>query len=314
VDGSGFEKIAPYLQDPLVLVGFAALLFFGLARTLFKSGLLTPVAGAKSYRLLQTVMLYGFVMGIAIIGLGFGLKYRELSQSEQRSAVSLITREFEANLAAVEALRKNTISMLEIVQQTANSLRDPAIPALAVLFPAANVSGGNEKAPKELALDALSALFDRKLDRNKLEMSRGDSAARAIKETIDRTRPVVVSLSDPLRQRYVIREDAWNANLPILRKVSLGGVPELQDSYAATRRLRADYDVVCAAVIAYLDSLETIFDKKKGVNLESLTSVLAQERLSVQLLSAYGDSLMSQLVKLKAVQDGLQPKLRHTGD
>ena len=53
----GFDKIAPYLKDPLVLVGFALLLFFGLTRSMIKSGLLKPISGRLSYRLLQTILL-----------------------------------------------------------------------------------------------------------------------------------------------------------------------------------------------------------------------------------------------------------------
>jgi hypothetical protein len=60
MDSISFDKLAPYLKDPLVLVDFALLLFFGLARPLIRSGLLTPVTGAKSYRVLLTVLLYGF--------------------------------------------------------------------------------------------------------------------------------------------------------------------------------------------------------------------------------------------------------------
>ena len=35
-----FGSLAPYLKDPLVLVGFLLLLFFGILRTLIKSGII----------------------------------------------------------------------------------------------------------------------------------------------------------------------------------------------------------------------------------------------------------------------------------
>lgn len=81
MDSFSFEKLAPYLSDPLVLVGFVLLLFFGLARAIVRSRLLTPINGLKSYRVLQTLLLYGFVLGVLIIALGFGLKYRDLSET-----------------------------------------------------------------------------------------------------------------------------------------------------------------------------------------------------------------------------------------
>jgi len=302
LENLGFEKFAPYLKDPLVLVGFVLLLFFGIARFLIKSRLLTPVSGIKSYRLLQTILLCGFVLSIMVIGLGFGLKYRELSETEQRNAVGLMHREMDANLASVEALRRNTITMLEIVQRTASSLRSPEVKVLAVLFPAKNLQSGTTTPPKQLALDALSQLLESKLDRNRVEMARGDAVAKIIRSTIDRTRPTIASLSDPSRERYVIRDAAWQANLPVLRKVYIEGVPELQKSYVAAQKLRADYDVICTSVLAYLDALHAVFNKEPGVTIESLTAALTQERQTLALLAAYGGALADNMAELKATQ------------
>lgn len=300
-----FEAIAPYLKDPLVLVGFVLLLFFGIARSLIKSRLLSPVSGIKSYRLLQMILLGGFVLSVVVIGLGFGLKYRELSEAEQRNAIGLMRRELDANLASVEALRRNTVTMLEIVQRTAMSLRSPEVKVLALLFPAKNLQAGNTIPPKQLALDALSELLASKLDRDKVEMARGDAVAKIIRGTIDRTRPTIESLSDPLRERYIVRDAAWNANLHMLRKVHIDGVPELQKSYVAAQKLRADYDVICTSVLAYLDSLRAVFNKNPGITIESLTAALAQERQTLSLLAAYGGSLADNMAALKASQSKL---------
>ena len=169
---SAFEKVMPYLAHPLVLIGFVLLLFFAIARTVIRSRVLTPITGAKSYRVLQSILLYGFVLSIAVVILGFGLKYRDLSKSEQQNAIDLIRREFDGNLASVEALRKNTISLLTVVTTTASSLRAPEIVVLKTLFPMANVSGAAQPPAKEMALDALTELLSKKLDKNKAAMAR----------------------------------------------------------------------------------------------------------------------------------------------
>jgi hypothetical protein len=39
---AAFKEIAPYLTQPLVLVGFVLLLFFGLHRSLLKAGIIPP--------------------------------------------------------------------------------------------------------------------------------------------------------------------------------------------------------------------------------------------------------------------------------
>lgn len=300
-----FEKIAPYLSDPLVLIGFALLLFFGLGRTIVRSRLLTPVSGVKSYRVLQTLLLYGFALGVLVIALGFGLKYRDLSEAEQHNAIELLKGEFNANASAGESLRKNTLTLLEIVQQTAQAVRQPGVATLTTLFPVENVQGGTQPAARNLALAALAEFLDKKLDKNAREMARGDAAAKAIRGVIERTRPTVVSLSDPAHERYVVRDSAWQANASILRKVTLAGVPEFQDSYAAMRKLRSDYDVVCASVLAYLDALLTLFDVKVGVNVNSLTAALSQERQSIAIITAYGTTLTDAIKTIQQIQSKL---------
>ena len=292
----------PYLQQPLVLVGFVLLLFFGLAKVVARSRALTPITGAKSYRVLQTILAYGFVLAVAVIALGFGLKYRELSQAEQQNAVGLLSRELEGNLGTVESLRKNTITLMSMVSDIAKSLRQPDIVVLKTLFPKENLDGGNQPPAREMALGALTLLLQRKLDKNKIEMTRADAVAKVIRTTIDRTMPTVVSLADKSRERYQIREGAWAANLPILSKVFVSGVPQLQNSYVTAQKMRSDYDVVCSGVIAYLEALQSLLDKKVGVNLDTLTALLAQERQSIALLTAYGQPMTEALVSLRAAQ------------
>ncbi len=300
-----FEKLSPYLSDPLVLIGFFLLLFFGLARALIKSKLLTPVSGIKSYRLLQTLFAYGFALGVLVIALGFGLKYRDLSQAEQRNAIELLKGEFNANASAVEAMRLNTVTLLTVLQKTAQSVRQPGITTLETLFPTQNVQGGSPPPPSKLAAAALNALHAKGIDRNARAMAQGDQAARAIVGVIERTRPTIVSLADAKHERYVIRDTIWEANAPILRKVNLDGVSALQDTYTQLRDVRSDYDVVCASVLAYLDSLLALFDPKIGVNPNTLAAALAQERQSVTLVTAYGATLTDAIANVQRLQTKL---------
>lgn len=301
--GVAFEKVAPYLQDPLVLIGFVLLLMFGMARMLIKSRLLTPVSGAKSYRVIQTVLLYGLVLALAVIGLGFGLKYRELSRAEQQNAVSLLRREMDANLAAVEAMRRNTTVMLSVVASTATAVREPDIRVMATLFPMANVQSGNKPHARDMAASALSNIAKAGLDKNQNEMARANQLARAVTSTIDRTKLTVISLSDPSRQRYVISDAVWRANLPVLRKVHIDGVPQIQEAYATSRMVRSDYDVVCASVIAYMDSLRGLLGEDSDINLDTLSATLSQERQTLTLLTAYGATLADSIGRLKKAHE-----------
>ena len=70
-----FTNLAIYLKDPLVLVGFLLLLFFGIHRTLIKSGIILPLSARAGSKILQILLRYGFLIAIAVIVLGFALAF-----------------------------------------------------------------------------------------------------------------------------------------------------------------------------------------------------------------------------------------------
>ena len=78
---STFKDIAPYLTQPLVLVGFVLLLFFGIHRTLLKAGIIPPLTARTGGKVVQLLLRYGFVIALVVILSGFGLQlfktYRE---------------------------------------------------------------------------------------------------------------------------------------------------------------------------------------------------------------------------------------------
>lgn len=68
-----FSKVAPYLTNPLVLIGFAVWLFFGIHKALIKSGTLPPVSKAASGKIVRLLLDYGFVVALLLILSGFSL-------------------------------------------------------------------------------------------------------------------------------------------------------------------------------------------------------------------------------------------------
>lgn len=300
-----FSDVAPYLKDPLVLVGFALSLFFGLARSMIRGGVIKPVAGKASYKVLQAMLLYGFLLGTAIAALGFGLKYRELSQAEQRNAISLLRGELDANLATTEQLRLNTVSMLSAMTVVASAIRSPEVPAVSSLFPADNIRAGETRPPAELALVGATALIERDLDKNAVEMARAQELAVAVRRTIDSTRGTVASLGDLDGRRYVISDSVWNSQLPVLRKVMLPGIPQYQASYAELKSVRSDYDAVVKAVAAYLDGLAAFFNRNEPIDLGRLTTMLALERHAFGMAARYGENLANSMERTKALRSQL---------
>jgi hypothetical protein len=72
---NSFEKMAPYLKHPLVLVGLVLLLFFGIHGKLIDSGIIPPLGQQGGNAVVQAILAYGFWIALAVIMLGIGLQY-----------------------------------------------------------------------------------------------------------------------------------------------------------------------------------------------------------------------------------------------
>jgi hypothetical protein len=82
---SGFAAVAPYLKDPLVLIGFFLFLAFLFLRYLLSQKIIPPLPPGPGFRILKTILLYGFVIGLLLLVLGFAFKYRELVGQERQA-------------------------------------------------------------------------------------------------------------------------------------------------------------------------------------------------------------------------------------
>ena len=71
MDFAGFAKVASYLGEPLVLVGFVLVLFFGIHRLLIEKGIIRPPSNPTP--IVKMLLTYGFVVALVVIILGFGL-------------------------------------------------------------------------------------------------------------------------------------------------------------------------------------------------------------------------------------------------
>ena len=69
---AAFGEIALHLGNPLVLIGLALLLVFGVHRALIRSGILLPVDQRTSGVIVQSLLRYGFWIAALLIVLGIG--------------------------------------------------------------------------------------------------------------------------------------------------------------------------------------------------------------------------------------------------
>lgn len=289
-----FEKIAPYLQDPLVLAGFALLLFFGVGNRLIRSGLIPQLTQSGGLRILQRFLLYGFVLSILIIVLGFGLKYREMARQEQVTAAKLILNELKADRAVAGALAGNSAELLQSSTTVAFALRDRAAsPLLKTLFPWENLQPSDKTtAPLVMATASLQDAVDQGLPAQQMQLDRMNAVARAIRGTLARTRGTLDSLGDRDHARYRMSRAAWTANLPVVRKISVVDLSALEKTYADLDLSRSEYDVLVRYQRDYFDAVDHFlaFDRSE-ITEESLARVLSAERQFFTIAATYGGAM-----------------------
>jgi hypothetical protein len=275
-----FSKVAPYLRDPLVLIGFFLFLAFLFTRTLLKKGIIPRLPPTAGFRILKTILLYGFVIGLLLIILGFSLKYAEMRGKERQAAAEIKSREVQArldrelrekqdkalqeqdiarqrntiallrvelqnNLRLANELWKNTIVFLTGFQAISQVIRTPGIQLLTVLFPSENVDLKlTDAAAAGLADEAYDNLEQSQIYKNELELRKFTAAANVIVTSIDVQMFTLEKLQDSTHKRYVFQSEVWEANLPVLRNVVEGNVPAFEESYSELTLLRNNYDVV----------------------------------------------------------------------
>jgi len=292
-----FSKIAPYLQDTLVLIGFALLLFFSLCRAILKTGVIPQLSNISGYRILRQLLLYGFVLAIAIIILGFGLKYREMSHKDQTAAAQLVLSELRANRAVVGELAANTATILDSASSVAMMLRNPDAKLLSTLFPSSNIEPKPDTpTTAELARAALQGAVKSGATRNALEKRKFLVAARLIVATVERTRSTFASLADQSGERYKITREAWSAQIPHLQQVHVIDVAKLRAVYADYELTRSEYTVVAGRATEYLDALAAFLGPHDAViNTERLTRALTAERLFFVVTAAFARGISSRI-------------------
>lgn len=302
----GFDKIAPYLQDPLVLAGFALTLFFGLGRAVLKAKVIPQLTQIGGYRVLQRLLLYGFALSIVIILLGFGLKYRELSRKEQLAAARQILEELKADRGVAGTLAANSATSLETTSELALVLRSDGSPLLRIFFPPQNLQPAKDTpAPSAMAHERLALAITSGLPARQAELDRMNLVARTIRGTLGRTRSALSSLADLDETRYRIRRTAWTANAPVIRRISAVDLTRLESTYARLEQTRANYAVMLRYNIRYLDTLDGFLEfKDNDLSEEGLARVLAAERQYFTVAAAYSKAIADSIDESnKAIKD-----------
>lgn len=286
-----FALVAPYLRDPLVLVGFFIFLAFLFARRLLSSGIVPPIGANRGAQILRLLLHYGFVFGLLVTILGFGLKYRELSEQEQRSAISLLRSELTHNVYVVGELRKNTQTFMGAAAAIASVLRRDSLKINFLLFPASNADP-NSPEDADLYNKQFAALQKSGLLKDQDELRRLREQNAAIVRSADRMQATLRSLGDRAAGRYVIQRAAFDANLPILRKVSSADTARLAELYARSSEVREKYFRVAESTIEYFLAVRSYCSNDLPDH-AALGAVLAAERLTLRLLSTHRDELES---------------------
>ena len=93
-----FSRIAPYLGNPFVVVGFCLFLFFGIHQALLKAGLLVPLSQRQSSAIVRLILNHGFSVAILVIVFGFALGAYRAYRPGQQSPVTQQSDQCSSNI------------------------------------------------------------------------------------------------------------------------------------------------------------------------------------------------------------------------
>lgn len=294
-----FLKIAEYLKDPLVLSGFVVFVGFLALKQLLKSGVIPELRQVQGYRILRLVLSYGFIIGLLIVILGMGLKYREMSIEEQQRAVSQITNELATNSTMLGELVKNSDTLSDIVNGVAKILRDDRFKILSGLFPAQNMDPMIDASQlTNLYIDRINWLTNSNLWMDQQERRRTEEVCESIIRFSSRTHSTVKSLSDVEMRRYVVQKTSYEANQSAIRKISIVAITDLAELYREVSEVRIFYDRIVSGVIEYVEAIKS-FCQKLPPDRASLSAALASERIALRLLPTYRARISSLVAEIE---------------
>ena len=69
-----YSQWIKYLNEPLVLIGFTTMLLITLFKTILKKGVV-KLSKRGVERMIHKILLYGFILALIIVMIGFGLSY-----------------------------------------------------------------------------------------------------------------------------------------------------------------------------------------------------------------------------------------------
>jgi hypothetical protein len=113
------------------------------------------------------------------------------------------------------------------------------------------------------------------------------------------------SLGDRSANRYVIQRAAYDANLPILRKVAIANTDDLAELHAKTAEVREKYFRVAESTIEYFSAVRA-YCANDLPERTALGAVLAAERLTMRLLTAHSEELEQLAAQVEAEGKSLQ--------
>ena len=131
----GFAAVAPYLQNPLTLIGFVLFLVFGLFDRIIAAGILPPLTTEGGLQVVQLLLSYGFVLALVPTILGMGLQYYKIHRD------LVVNTQVEARLTELQAILPGLAKSIAEIAGAARLSGDKLEQAKAYLRDAENLIG-----------------------------------------------------------------------------------------------------------------------------------------------------------------------------
>lgn len=283
-----FESVAPYLKDPLILIGFVLFIGFLLARQVLRSGLVPTLTQSMGARVVRLLLQYGFLLALSVIVLGFGIRYYEIHENKQRiiekqlAASDLIGAELCANRGTMIEIGESVDSLNRARSTLVQSLRDRRFPIASMLFgeKLLTLSPGSE-ASGAAALVRYDELSRSGYLDNPEVCSQHMKLCGAIKTTIERTRSTLASLADTSEERFRVASGSWDSHQAMLTSLAKVDLDRTASLYETMKNVRKNYTRFSSATLEYIDSVSAFCGQMPTEH--GLSAVLSSEQILVSM-------------------------------
>ncbi len=293
------SSIRPYFTDPLIWIGVVLILIFLLIKYLLNKNVITQLPDWLASEASKKLIKHGYLLGILVTILGFGLQHHELNKAEQNLTKNLINTEVKNNLATIQYISKNIQILLDSHQILYEALRHTDSKIMQYLFPTTVQDSDKNKQLSQRVEVAFNALKESNLLKKTAAMNALNSSKKRINVIIHPIHESLNVMRNPAGQNMVIETELWQTHQDVITQLDGFDLAKYEQNLTLMQSLKNEYEQTLEDNADYVDEVMNFLEPSTFIGNGPVFEIITKEKKSL-------DSLITLNNKIKAVLPELQ--------